>query len=596
MTTATQTAEARPGVRPLSLDDLFAEQQSLTSAEASSSVLTAVETFSRAHDAGTAVPDQERYYKSLIPATPPKPGQQYAFEVDLDACSGCKACVVACHSLNGLDENESWRDVGQLHGAPSENPLGELPVIQHVTTACHHCVDPGCLNGCPVNAYEKDPDTGIVRHLDDQCFGCQYCTLMCPYEVPKYHAGHGIVRKCDMCSDRLSAGEAPACVQACPHEAIKIRTVSVDAVKVTAAKADVCDVEPRGKFKIPNSPRVSHTLPTTVYKTKKLDCSKMEPVDLRTPQPAHAHLPLTAMLALSQIGAGGFVALAGYLVCGGQRQDAVVLAVTLVSFLIANAGLALATLHLGRPHLAFRAVLGWRHSWLSRETLAFGGFMPFAAGATAIAWLPTIQSWTGLTLPEWVRSLLPTAFWATSLLAALTGVAAVFTSVMIYVATQKPLWSLPRTSMRFGLTMLVGGAGILFAAAGLFSSSTATLVASGLAFAGLVAAKSIYDGALARLADGDRSDPLVRSAVLVTGPLRRMSMIRVGLAGAAAGVGLIGLVLPPVAVIAASLAFAGEFAERWLFFTAATGPKMPGQIQPGPSAGDQPLVAAGGHA
>src|SRR5688572_13689170 len=55
-------------------------------------------------------------YRSLLPATPPAPGQQYAFEVDLDRCSGCKACVVACHTLNGLDENETWRDVGLLIG------------------------------------------------------------------------------------------------------------------------------------------------------------------------------------------------------------------------------------------------------------------------------------------------------------------------------------------------------------------------------------------------------------------------------------------------------------------------------------------------
>ena len=100
-----------------------------------------------------------------------------------------------------------------------------LPVLQHVTSACHHCLDPACLNACPVDAYEKDPVTGIVKHLDDQCFGCQYCTLACPYDAPKFHAGKGIVRKCDMCSDRLKVGEAPACVQACPHEAITIRVV-----------------------------------------------------------------------------------------------------------------------------------------------------------------------------------------------------------------------------------------------------------------------------------------------------------------------------------------------------------------------------------
>ena len=56
-------------------------------------------------------------------------------------------------------------------------------------------------------AYDKDPETGIVRHLDDQCIGCQYCVLKCPYDVPKYSERLGIVRKCDMCVGRLRAGE-----------------------------------------------------------------------------------------------------------------------------------------------------------------------------------------------------------------------------------------------------------------------------------------------------------------------------------------------------------------------------------------------------
>ena len=94
-------------------------------------------------------------YQSLMPATALKSGQQYAFEVDLDACSGCKACVVACHTLNGLEETETWRKVGSLASHSSTS----LPIVQHVTTACHHCVEPGCLSGCPVQAYEKDPVT-----------------------------------------------------------------------------------------------------------------------------------------------------------------------------------------------------------------------------------------------------------------------------------------------------------------------------------------------------------------------------------------------------------------------------------------------------
>src|SRR5262245_10390746 len=138
------------------IDELLAQQKSLT----------AVARFAEVHEQD-ALPAQSRYYRDLIPLNKPAAGQQYAFEVDLDKCSGCKACVTACHSLNGLDEGEVWRSVGVLHGTKSEEAFQ-----RNVTTACHHCVEPGCLEGCPVLAYEKDSVTGIVKHLDDQCIGC----------------------------------------------------------------------------------------------------------------------------------------------------------------------------------------------------------------------------------------------------------------------------------------------------------------------------------------------------------------------------------------------------------------------------------------
>ncbi len=188
------------------IDKLLAEQKQLQ---------TPVARFSEVHH--KRKPDLADHYRSLIPLTKPGDGEQYAFEVSLDRCTGCKACVSACHSLNGLDDHEAWRDVGTLLGG-KDSPKWQ----QTITTACHHCEDPGCMNGCPVGAYEKDKDTGIVRHLDDQCIGCSYCILKCPYDVPKYSKKRGIVRKCDMCHQRLAEGEAPACVQACPTEAIRI--------------------------------------------------------------------------------------------------------------------------------------------------------------------------------------------------------------------------------------------------------------------------------------------------------------------------------------------------------------------------------------
>ena len=71
--------------------------------------------FSRAHDTPTI---RGRSYQNLLPASTPAHGQQYAFEVNLDQCSGCKACVTACHSLNDLDEDEVWRSVGLLVSGP----------------------------------------------------------------------------------------------------------------------------------------------------------------------------------------------------------------------------------------------------------------------------------------------------------------------------------------------------------------------------------------------------------------------------------------------------------------------------------------------
>lgn len=96
-----------------------------------------------------------------------------------------------------------------------------------------------------------------MRHLDDQCIGCQYCVLKCPYDVPKYNPRLGIVRKCDMCSSRLAVGEAPACVQACPNEAIRITKVQTSTVTI--------EFREHGKNFLNGAPAGDYTLPTTRY-------------------------------------------------------------------------------------------------------------------------------------------------------------------------------------------------------------------------------------------------------------------------------------------------------------------------------------------
>lgn len=522
--------------------------------------LTAVERFAKLHDDGAA-PEQAKYYRDLIPMGLPDAGQQYAFDVDLDACSGCKACVSACHHLNGLEPTETWRSVGQLYGHGSS--IGALPILQHVTTACHHCVDPGCLAGCPTNAYEKDPVTGIVRHLDDQCFGCQYCTMACPYEVPQYSKAKGIVRKCDMCHGRLAAGEAPACVQACPNGAIRITVVDI---------ADAWTATEQGVF-LPDAPPSQLTHPTTVYRSHRGLPTDTVGADYGFAEPQHAHAPLVAMLVLTQMSVGAVTlgVLARWLGAGIWCDAAIVL-----GMLAGQAGLAVAPLHLGRPHLAFRAVLGWRHSWLSREAILFGVYAAFSVAAAVFALLPHIESLLPTFVASPLKALLPAALrLPLEALAILSGVAAVYCSAKIYIFTGRMFWKSKRTLSTFSGTAIVTGLATAAAVASVTGSPSPML-----AWLAIIAAatKLLFDASILRHlrdADGD----LRLTATLQLGPLRPLTTARLACCAVGAACLLfsgLGVAPPVTALLGAIALLAGEFFERWLYFSSVVPLRMPG--------------------
>src|SRR4030095_10753020 len=159
-----------------------------------------------------------------MPQRAPGAGEQYRVHGDMGKCIGCKCCVVACNEQNGNPASINWRRVQEIEG-------GWFPMTSRsfLSMGCNHCLEPTCLHGCPVDAYSKDPVTGIVRHSADTCIGCQYCTWNCSYGVPQYTPERGVVGKCDMCHGRLSHGETPACVSACPEGAIAIEIVNVAA-------------------------------------------------------------------------------------------------------------------------------------------------------------------------------------------------------------------------------------------------------------------------------------------------------------------------------------------------------------------------------
>jgi formate dehydrogenase iron-sulfur subunit len=480
------------------VDKLLREQSTLQ---------TPVARFGKEYDRGASRTD---LFKHLIPLEKPRDGEQYAFQVELDKCTGCKACVVACHTLNGLDEDEAWRDVGLLEAGNGFQ--------QTVTTACHHCLDPECLNGCPVGAYEKEEDTGIVRHLDDQCIGCEYCILKCPYDVPKYSPDRGIVRKCDMCHQRLADGEAPACVQACPTEAISI--IKID----TAALRKENNV-------LPGAPSPDITAPTTRYLGRNVP-RNATPADQTQLTPQPAHWPLALMLVLTQIG----LALSSASLFGSTTH-------ALVGFLIFNAGMIAATLHLGKPLKAWRFFLGLKTSWLSREILAFSLLAPLPAILATFPFLPDFP-FKGLISTAATYSLIPLSL------------GAIFTSVMIYHDTKRISWHLRKTLPAFLLTF----------------ASAATLFHHPALFAVVILISLALEARALLPARQNDWSPTKHSARIRLGPLANITRIRFATAA----------LTIPLAVINPWLALpvllASELCSRHLFFRAVYAPKMPGGL------------------
>ncbi len=555
-TSLTQHREAR---NPRTLvDELLAEQQELT----------AVEKFSRAHEQPVG---RGALYRDLLPITPPAPGQQYAFEVDLDKCTGCKACVSACHSLNGLDEHETWRSVGLLVGDPAQDfraRRGAAAFQQNVTTACHHCIDPGCLNGCPVLAYDKNPVTGIVRHLDDQCIGCQYCVMMCPYEVPQYSEARGIVRKCDLCHARLAVGEAPACVQACPTSAIKITVIEQSKVRGKYRSLASFNFQPTSTVTatinsfLPASPDPSITLPTTRFVTARTRPENLFAGDDSAIRRSASHWPLVILLVLSQLAVGASVA---------AVFVQPVLPLLLVALSAGVVALAGGALHLGQPLKAWRSFLGWRQSWFSREVIALGGFVFLVAWAAAAMRSPRSEPWEQVQVP----------------LAALTGLAAVACSAMIYVKTRRDFWNASRSLPKFFGTTLLLGTATTMTTLTCFDPGSIVLTGSVITLMVATIAKLALERRIFNhLVDEETTaqTPLNKSARLLAGELNGWVRFRTALA-VVGGVALPVILLSQVAssaawlgAIAAGLCVAGEFMERYLFFTAVVTQKMPGGV------------------
>ena len=309
--------------------------------------------------------------------------KQHGFYFNADNCIACHACEAACSEKNDNPAHISFRSVGFVEG-------GTYPAYQriNISMACNHCDDPVCLKGCPTRAYTKYAEYGAVLQDPDICFGCGYCTWVCPYNAPQLDPVKGRVSKCNMCVDRLEVGLKPACVSACLGNALDFGVIENIPVNRVQAKTE-----------IPGFPRTDITHPNIRFqqtRTPQRDMNRVDqnPVKYHRQENSESFKPVVDMkhgvkrewnwtrllgshenahiaftLSAQTVIAAFLILLSGYWfepVASFQSSSAMMPSLYFM-FVLISFGLFKLNMHLGKPERFYRGFYNLKHSPVSRE-------------------------------------------------------------------------------------------------------------------------------------------------------------------------------------------------------------------------------------
>lgn len=400
--------------------------------------------------------------------------KQHGFYFNADNCISCHACESACSEKNDLPPHLAYRAVGYVEGGTYPNYTR-----LNISMACNHCDDPVCLKGCPTRAYTKFAEYGAVLQDPDICFGCGYCTWVCPYNAPQLDMTKGHVHKCNMCVDRLEVGLKPACVAACLGSALDFGVI-----ETTPENRDQLDTQ------IPGFPSPEITKPNIRFEqtnTLPREMTRTDSMPLRYEQDEQGRLgensfhtkvhetgkakewnlaklrsredPLVIFTLVSQAVIGAFLMMFLAPMLGFTELSIENYPIALPIVLFALLGLetfalALSTMHLGKPHRFYRAFNNLRYSPVSREVASIAVFFNLFAAYTVLSVFSGLFAW----LPEgWLQSLQSIMGWG----AAVAGPIALYFMHSIYRIKARPFWNHWQVLSSFYGSMLSLGAVIV---------------------------------------------------------------------------------------------------------------------------------------